>query len=257
MFGEVNLEDVARLDALCRRRRVRAGEPVTVEPSPDTDVTFVVSGHVRILRAANGREAILRDIHAGEYFGELSAIDGRPRPARVVAITDAVLARMPARVFRDAIHRHPSVCDYVLKTFSARVRALDERFSEQISLDLRERLCAELARLSRPTSNDRIVVSPPPTHLEFAARIGTRREAVTKLLNSLEREGMIFRSRGAIALVEPQRLRLIAAGARPAQILPLVKAADRAKSDRADGSGVDLRARAQRDRFGRAALDGA
>ena len=210
MFVALSSEDVAELGALCRWRRVKAGEVVIEEHADDNDVFFVISGHARVLRGANGREVILRDIPSGEYFGELSAIDGQPRSARIVAIVDSVVARMSAKVFRDAIHRHPSVCDHVLATFAARVRTMNERFSEQIYLDLRERLCAELIRLSRPTGKDRIVISPPPTHLEIALRIGARREAVTKLLNALEREGVISRSRGAIALIEPERLRQIA-----------------------------------------------
>jgi hypothetical protein len=44
-------------------------------------------------------------------------------------------------------------------------------------------------------------------------RIGTRREVVTKSLNTLEREGVIARSRGAIALIALERLRQIAAHA--------------------------------------------
>jgi CRP/FNR family transcriptional regulator, cyclic AMP receptor protein len=211
MFAELNAEDVAQLGALCRWRSVKAGDVVIEEYALDNDAFFVVNGHARVLRGTNGREVILKDIRAGEYFGELSAIDGRPRSARIVAVTDSVVARMSAGVFRDAIHRHPSVCDHILATLSASIRALNERFSEQIYLDVRERLCAELIRLSRPAGKDRIVVSPPPTHLEIALRIGARREAVTKVLNALEREGAISRSRGAIALVEPERLRQIAA----------------------------------------------
>jgi CRP-like cAMP-binding protein len=213
IFAEVSAEDVAQLDALCRWRRVKANDVVIEENADDNDVFFVVGGHARVLRGANGREVILRDIPQGEYFGELSAIDGQPRSARIVAIVDSVVARMSAAVFRDAIHRHPSVCDHVLATFSARIRAINDRFSEQIYLDVRERLCAELIRLSRPADRDRTIVSPPPTHLELALRIGARREAVTKLLNALEREGVIARSRGAIALLAPERLRQIAAQA--------------------------------------------
>ena len=212
IFAELGADDVAQLDALCRWRKVAAGDVVIEEHADDNDVFFVVSGHARVLRGANGREVILRDIPEGEYFGELSAIDGQPRSARIVAIVDSVVARMSAKVFLDAIHRHPSVCDHVLATFSERIRAINERFSEQVYLDVRERLCAELIRLSRPTGKDRIVISPPPTHLEIAHRIGARREAVTKLVNALEREGVISRSRSAIALVEPERLRRIAAG---------------------------------------------
>jgi CRP/FNR family transcriptional regulator, cyclic AMP receptor protein len=213
LFAELGAEDVSSLDARCLWRKVKAGDLVIEECARDNDVSFVVSGHARVLRGTNGREVILTDIRAGESFGELAAIDGRPRSARIVAITDSVVAQMSATVFRDAIHRYPSVCDHILAILSERIRALNERFSEQIHLDMRERLCAELLRLSRLSGQDRIVISPPPTHLEIALRIGTRREAVTKSLNALEREGVIARSRGAIALIAPERLRQIAAHA--------------------------------------------
>jgi len=66
-----------------------------------------------------------------------------------------------------------------------------------------------LLRLSRPEPNKpgRAIVSPPPIHAEIAARIATRREAVVRQLNALESDGLIERRRGAIALVDVDRLR--------------------------------------------------
>ena len=70
-----------------------------------------------------------------------------------------------------------------------------------------------LLRLSRTTAEGRVVVSPPPTHAELAARISSHRELVTKMLNALEREETISRTRGAIVLTNPARLRRIVAEA--------------------------------------------
>ena len=56
-------------------------------------------------------------------------------------------------------------------------------------------------------------ISPPPTHAELAARISTHREAVTKLLNAIEREGVISRTRAAIDLLKVERLHEIVAKA--------------------------------------------
>jgi DNA-binding MarR family transcriptional regulator len=50
-------------------------------------------------------------------------------------------------------------------------------------------------------------VSPPPIHAEIAARVSTRREAVARQLNALERAGLIERRRGAIVLTDVDRLR--------------------------------------------------
>jgi CRP/FNR family transcriptional regulator, cyclic AMP receptor protein len=203
-------EDIARLNTRCRWRRVRAGEFLLNEPADGYAVSVVTNGRVRAVRTINGREIILRDIDEGEYFGELAAIDGKPGPTQIVAITDAIVARMPSNAFREAIYQYASVCDRVLADLAERLRTLNDRFSEQVSLSSRERLCVELLRLSRQTAKGRIAVSPPPSHFEFAARIGGCRETVTKLLNAFERQGLISRSRSAIALTDIPRLRTIA-----------------------------------------------
>ena len=213
LFASLDEEDVRTLDSRCVWRKVNAGEWVIDDHSDGTDVFFVLHGHARVILGTLGREIILRDIHDGEYFGELSAIDGRPRSAGILAVTDTVVARMSAAEFRETIHRYPKVCDKVLATLAAAIRTLNNRTNEQANFDVRERLCAELLRLSRPTAEGRIVVSPPPTHAELAARISTHREAVTKILNALEREGAIARTRGAIALTNPEHLRRIIAEA--------------------------------------------
>jgi CRP/FNR family cyclic AMP-dependent transcriptional regulator len=211
LFASLDAADVRALDARCIWRRVIAGEWVIDDRAEGADVFFVLSGHARVVIGSANRRIILRDIYDGEYFGELSAIDGRPRSAGILAVTDTVVARMPAALFRETIHKHPSVCDNVLATMAAAIRALNNRANEQANLDVRQRLCAELLRLSRTNAEGRVIVSPPPTHAELAARISTHREAVTKLLNALERENAISRRRGAIALDDPQRLREIIA----------------------------------------------
>jgi CRP/FNR family transcriptional regulator, cyclic AMP receptor protein len=120
---------------------------------------------------------------------------------------------MSSSIFRELIHGHPDVCDQILATLVAKVRTLDNRTTEQAHFDVRERLCAELLRLSRTTADGRVIISPPPTDAELAARISTHREAVTKPLNALEREGVFLRTPAAIALMKVERLRQIVAKA--------------------------------------------
>jgi CRP/FNR family transcriptional regulator, cyclic AMP receptor protein len=214
LFASLDPDEVQAIDTRCIWRKVDAGEWVIDYQSEGTDVFFVHSGHARVVIVTSGREIILRDIHEGEYFGEFSAIDGKPRSAAIRAIVDTVVARMSAGVFWDTIRRHPDVCEKVLKSLVARVRALNDRTNEHANLDVRHRLCSELLRLSRETTEGRLVVSPPPTHAELASRISTHREAVTKFLNGLERGGLISRTHGAIVLTDAEGLRRVVAGDR-------------------------------------------
>ena len=211
LFAALPPDDIKALDARCLWRRVGGGEWVIDYQAEGADVYFVFSGLARVVIVSSGREMILRDIREGEYFGHYSAIDGKPRSAAIVAVNDSVVARMSAQVLWDSIHRYPSVREGVLKDLVSDIRTANQRAHEQANFDVRKRLCAELIRLSRTTGEGRVVVSPPPTHAEFAARISTHREAVTKTLSALEREGMISRSPSAIVLADAAQLRRILA----------------------------------------------
>jgi CRP/FNR family transcriptional regulator, cyclic AMP receptor protein len=108
MFKSLSPEAVKALDGRCAWRRVKAKEWVIDYQDEGIDVFFVVSGIVRVLiYAKSGREVILSDLHDGGYFGELAAIDGKPRSAGVLAVSDAVVAAMPGRVFMDVLNAHP------------------------------------------------------------------------------------------------------------------------------------------------------
>jgi CRP-like cAMP-binding protein len=172
------------------------------------DVFFVARGRLRVMiRPISGGEIILRDLRDGEYFGELAALDGQPRSAGVVAMTDSVVARMTPAVFRDTLHCHPDVCDQLLALLASQVRMLASRVREFSTFDVRHRIYAELLRLahSQP-GDDELKISPPPPHAEIAARVSTHREAVTRELKSLEQAGVITRRRGAIVLLNPAEL---------------------------------------------------
>jgi CRP-like cAMP-binding protein len=97
----------------------------------------------------------------------------------------------------------------------SQIRSLTNRANENSGLSAKHRLWAELLRLARPATltPDQPVVSPPPTHAELAARVSSHREAVTREMSALERAGLIARRRGAIVLLDVERLRQLVTAA--------------------------------------------
>jgi CRP-like cAMP-binding protein len=209
LFQSLDARAIGQLDTQCSWRRATSGQWLIDYQDASNDVFFVVSGSVRVMIQSAGREVLLRQINAGEFFGELAAIDGQPRSSGIVAMTDLMIARMPASVFRATVHANPEVCDRLLEILAGQIRILANRVNEFSTLDVRYRIYAELLRLSRPEpgSEGGAVISPPPAHAEIAARVGTRREAVAREFKALERSGLIERRRGAIALSDTRRLR--------------------------------------------------
>ncbi len=202
--------DLAPFEARANWRRFDPEEVVVDFDEPSTDVYFLLSGEVRVLmRTASGKEVILHEMRPGDLFGELAALDGVPRSANVTALTRGEACVMPASVFKEMLFSHQPVAERLFCLMASRIRELNARFMEQTVLDLRHRLYSELLRLSTPRqdkSGER-VITPPPFHHIVAARIGCRREQITREFTMLTQEGLIERTRGALILRQPDVLK--------------------------------------------------
>lgn len=208
LFKDLTI-DLSPYEARCNWRRFDPEETLVDFDDVTTDVYFLLSGDVRVLmRTAAGKEVILDEMRSGELFGELAAMDGIKRSANVTALTRGEACVMPATVFREIVYANQPVAERLFCVMSSRIRELNERFMEQTVLDLRHRLYSELLRLSSPRgiSTER-VVTPPPFHHILAARIGCRREQVTREFSMMAQEGLIERTRGALVLRQPEVLK--------------------------------------------------
>ena len=216
LFRSLDPAKIELLDTQCTWHRAARNQWIIDYQDTSNDVFFVVSGTLRVkIQSVSGREVLLREINAGEFFGEIAAIDNQPRSSGILAITDVTFARMPASVFRTTVHEHSDVCDQLLEQLAGYVRTISNRVTEYTTLDARHRIYAELLRLSRPESAmpKRAVVSPPPVHSDLAARVSIRRESVTRELKALERAGLIEKRRGALVLTDTEQLRKMIAEA--------------------------------------------
>ena len=209
LFRSLTPEQIKLLDSRCIWRRAKAREWILDYQDESTEVFFPTSGIVRVLiQTEEGRETILRDIQAGASFGELAAIDGQKRSASILALTDATIARMQAATYVETVTSYPEVARHALVTMTRHIRSLTDRVREFTTLGIHDRLTRELVRMSRPdrTGENRAIISPPPTHAHLAGLIGTRRETVTKELRAMAKAGFIETRRGAIVLLDVQKL---------------------------------------------------
>jgi CRP-like cAMP-binding protein len=209
LFRGLSQVQIAQLAGQARWRAVDPGEVVIDYGDSSSDVFLVVEGRVRVLvRTPAGQEVILNDLMAGDLFGELAAISGAPRSANVSALHRSRLCVIPASVFLQSVLDAPSAALALLRVLADRIRVQSERLLELTVLPVRHRLYAELLRLSRERgSTGERVISPPPPHHIIAARIGARREAVSRELSALCRQSMVSANRRAITLLQPRLMR--------------------------------------------------
>lgn len=212
VFDGLDEDVVQRLSGQCRWQRLRANSLVVEQSDDTTDLFLIAEGRVRAKKfSLAGKEVSFIDLSAGDVFGEFSAIDGQPRSATVVTLTDCVVGRLSADAFRRLLSEHPEVSLKVIEMLVAKVRELSERVFEFSALAVRNRIHAELLRLAhtaQPGPNDNTaVIDEVPTHYEIATRISTHREAVTRELNTLEANGVIRAERGRIVVRDMKALR--------------------------------------------------
>ena len=95
IFSGVEDEALAQLADKCRWEIVEPEVQVITHQDSSNDVTFVIEGKARvIIYSLAGKTVTFRDIDAGDFVGELSAIDGAPRSASVEAVERCVVAHI-------------------------------------------------------------------------------------------------------------------------------------------------------------------
>ena len=211
LFRGLDSYSLREIAAQCKWTRCRRNEYVVRHDGAERDVYFVIAGMMRETAAAGrGRRIILRDIPAGEVFGEHSAIDGRPRIADVVAARESLLASMAPEVFRALLASHAPVRERLLRRLTGEVRELAG------AQPVQRRIWLELLRLARVAGIDanRACLEPAPTHHDIASRVGSSREQVTRELSSLARRGLLERAGRNLVLRDVAVLRLVVEGAR-------------------------------------------
>ena len=96
--------ELRRLEQRCVWRRYASGEQILDRNSSSRDVFFVAQGRVQVVNfSLTGREVAYASVPAGGFFGELSAIDGEPRSASVVAAERCLLAALAPEVFTEVL----------------------------------------------------------------------------------------------------------------------------------------------------------
>jgi CRP-like cAMP-binding protein len=193
-FKALDNDARAEIASMMRVKYVRKGTYIITSGNDDTDVYFLVSGHVRVcFFAENGKQVHFEELEQGMMFGELAAIDHGLRSSDCLSVVDCQLATLSEDCFRSLILQYPAVLDAVLTRLAAMVRANMRKVYEFSAYTVAQRVRFELLRLASqsPATDGAIHLVNTPTHAEFAARIGTHREGVTRELNALIAKGII------------------------------------------------------------------
>ena len=109
-----------RLAGQLRVRNYQPRELIAVEGEPCPGFFQLLDGRARLFRTGpEGREQIMRMLHAGDTFGEVAVFDGGPIPATIETLETSSAVLVPSAVFRALIDENPVVAVDLLGHFAA------------------------------------------------------------------------------------------------------------------------------------------
>lgn len=208
-FRELDAQARSEIAQHCHTQNFQAGENIIILGEANTDVFFLAAGQAKAtVYSEIGRQFTLQAIETGSMFGELAALDNKPRSAYVIALTDALVISMSQEAFMETIYRYPEVARATLQRLCGMVRHLSVQTHRRNTLSAQARICAELLRLAatHKTGPNRAYLKNPPTHAEMATFVGTSRETVSREMSRLRRQGLLISHGRAIEITDVARL---------------------------------------------------
>jgi CRP-like cAMP-binding protein len=123
LFEECSQRQLRSVARIARGFDVAAGTVLTRAGEPGDEFFLIIDGTARA-DVSTDRHVLL---HPGEFFGEMSLLDGGPRSATVVADTSVRLLVISRRHFSALLRDVPGLTQTILATLSRRVREAEER----------------------------------------------------------------------------------------------------------------------------------
>jgi CRP-like cAMP-binding protein len=121
VFANATREQLEAVAKFGEEKDVPAGAVLTHEGAYEGTVFVVIVGSVAIERG--GKAVNL--IRAGDFFGEIEAIDGGPRMATARAIEDTRVAVLSHRQFNDLLDSVPDLREQVMAAMESRLERVD------------------------------------------------------------------------------------------------------------------------------------
>jgi CRP-like cAMP-binding protein len=110
--------------------RFNAGEPIFTEGEAGATMFVVQSGKARIFKTVEGEERDLGVMEKGDFFGEMSILEGLPRTTSARAIEDAELIEINSQTFDKMIKSNIEIAIRLLRKLSLRLREAERKNAE-------------------------------------------------------------------------------------------------------------------------------
>jgi len=137
-----------------------------------------------------GTEFLLTTIAPGDWFGEISILDGKPRTHDAVALDDCVYALFPTMALRRMSIEHPDIHELMVQMLCAHIRGAFSALDDFLLISPERRLAKRVIEMHSKQNGEATIKM---SQQDLSDLIGLSRQSINKILKSWEHKGLIAR----------------------------------------------------------------
>ena len=198
IFWDLNEDELGHIADKMVAKHFENGNYIFLEDSEGEQCFFVLEGSVKVTRLSkDGREVILAMLNEGDFFGEMSLLDGESRSANVIALEETKVLTLDRNDFIAVVNDYPQIAVQLLQELARRLRKSDRQIASLSLSDAEKRIALCIIRFADEQGviqNGKVSIPKAPIQQDIANMAGTSRETVSRALGLLEKGDLIERN---------------------------------------------------------------
>ncbi len=195
LFSGLDEQELTQISGKVTLKEFKKNEVILYEEDTNEFMYIVLFGKVIVVKMTeDGKEIILAAHQLGEFFGEMSLIDGRTSPATVLATENSLVAIISKKDFYSLLTDYHKVLEKMLQILCSRLRDSWKRIHMLNFKNAAQRVKMLFLTLSFDKGEKEaggVTLNIKLTHQNIADMIGLTRETVTRVLDKWQKDGEI------------------------------------------------------------------
>jgi len=187
-------------------RTVPAGTVIFREYDPGGEMYIIQSGKVKVTRKIGLIDKTLSVLRKGDFFGEMSILNEKPRSATVVAEESCELLAIDRKTFEAMVKGNPEIALRIIKKLAARLQEADNQIEALLIKDNTGKVASYLLRLASSARTDEDGVALDVDIRDIAGAIGITEDLASSVISKLAKAHMLTTVSGRITVTDIEQL---------------------------------------------------
>jgi CRP/FNR family transcriptional regulator, cyclic AMP receptor protein len=208
LFFSLSAEELSDIRRKIIIKKIAKNEIILREEQTSEFMYIILDGAAKVVQTTDAGKEIIMTMHkSGDFFGELSLIDGKTAPAAVRATRDSLIAIISKREFFSLLLSQNKVLENLLRILCDRIRESMKKIQILNFNNAAQRIKMLFMMLSESHGEqvkEGTVLKIKLIHQDIADMTGLTRETVTRILDKWRKSGEIQILKNKYILLMPE-----------------------------------------------------